>query len=395
MSKTEKRLVLNGREIILLGTAHISQESINQVTESIRTEKPDCVAIELDNDRLKTMKDPESWKKLDIAKVLKEGRGFMLMANLVLSSFQRRMGNDVGVKPGEEMKAAIEVAEELGISTVMVDRPIQTTLKRAWSKNNFFGKIKLLATLIASAFEKEVISAEEIEGLKNSNEMDQMMEELASYLPAVKEVLIDERDVYLASHIWQAKGEKVVAVLGAGHLPGVEKHLQALAKGEVSPDTTKISQVPPPGIGGKLAQWLFPAVMVLLVAVGVIFGDWQKSLVSLATWFGWNAGLAGVGSLLAGAHPLAIIVTILSVPVGTISPVLGVGMFAGLAQATLVKPKVNDLETLYSDASSLKGWYKNRILRVLFVFFMSQIGGVIGNFIGVSAMAKTVATTIK
>ena len=167
MSQTEKRLVLQGREFILLGTAHISQESIVQVTTSIREEKPDCVAIELDEQRYASMKNPEAWKNLDIVKVLKNGQGFVLMANLILSSFQKRMGADVGVKPGEEMKAAIAVAEELNIPAVMVDRPIQMTLKRAWAKNSLWGKCKLLAVLLSSAFEKSEISAEEIEKLKN------------------------------------------------------------------------------------------------------------------------------------------------------------------------------------------------------------------------------------
>ena len=167
------------------------------------------------------------------------------MANLILSSFQRRMGSDVGVKPGEEMKAAIEVAEAENIPTVMVDRPIQTTLKRAWAKNSLWGKCKLLAALLSSAFETEQISAEQIENMKNSNEMDAMMGELSEYLPKVKEVLIDERDEYLAAHIWKAQGNKVVAVLGAGHLPGVEKHLNALAAGTKSDDTTEIAKIPP------------------------------------------------------------------------------------------------------------------------------------------------------
>ena len=220
MSRTEKKLSLNGREFILIGTAHISQESIDEAVSSIKTEKPDAVAIELDEQRLESMKDPDAWRKLDIVKVLKEGRGFVLMANLVLSSFQKRMGADVGVKPGDEMKAAMAAAEEENIPTVMVDRPIQVTLRRAWAKNSLWGKCKLLAVLFSSAFEKEEISAEQIEELKNSNEMDTMMNELAEYLPAVKSVLIDERDQYLADSIWNAKGNKIVAVLGAGHLPG-------------------------------------------------------------------------------------------------------------------------------------------------------------------------------
>jgi pheromone shutdown-related protein TraB len=390
MSQTEKHIVLNGKEFILIGTAHISPESINEVSEVIKRETPDYVAIELDEDRLKTLRNPESWKKLDIIKVLKEGRGFLMMANLVLSSFQRRMGNDVGVKPGEEMKTAISVAEELGIKTAMIDRPITTTLKRAWAKNSLWGKCKLLAALISSAFTKEEISAEEIEELKNSNEMDNMMEELAGYLPTVKEVLIDERNEYLASHMYELEGKKIVAVLGAGHLPGVEEYLKKLASGEATTDTTQISLVPKGGIGGKIMNWLFPALMVALVAAGFIKGVPHESIAALLRWFGWNAALAGVGTVLAGGHPFAILAAIVTAPIGTISPVLGVGMFAGIAQAYVCKPRVEDMETLYDDVTSLKTIYKNRILRVLLVFFLSQIGGAVGNFIGVAKMAAVV-----
>ena len=228
MSRTERRLLIGGREIILIGTAHVSQESIEEVNAVIRSEVPDCVAIELDEQRLRSMEQKDAWRSLDVVKVLKDGQGFMLMANLILAAFQKRMGENVGVNPGDEMRSAISSARELGIRVELVDRPIQTTLRRAWAKNSLWGKCKLLAALLSSAFDTQQVSAEEIENLRNSNEMDSMMNELSAYLPSVKSVLIDERDQYLASHIWQCKGNKVVAVLGAGHLPVVESHLQNL-----------------------------------------------------------------------------------------------------------------------------------------------------------------------
>lgn len=396
MSQTEKRLTLQGREFILLGTAHISQESIVQVTTSIREEAPDCVAIELDEQRYASMKNPEAWKNLDIVKVLKGGQGFVLMANLVLASFQKRMGADVGVKPGEEMKAAIAVAEEMNIHAVMVDRPIQMTLKRAWAKNSLWGKCKLLAVLLSSAFEKSEISAEEIEKLKNESEMDSMMNEIAEYLPAVKEVLIDERDRYLASHIWEAKvngvpSKKTVAVLGAGHLPGVVRHLEALAAGTVSSDTTEISQLPPPGIGSKVAGLVFPVLIVGLIVAGFFTGGAKSSLDMLIQWVLWNGSLAALGTLLAGGHILSILAGFVGAPLATLNPVVGVGLFTGLVQAWVNKPKVEDMERLSDDATSIKGVYKNRILRVLLVFFLSSIGGVIGNFIAVPSLVATIA----
>ena len=396
MSQTEKRLMLQGREIILLGTAHISQESIVQVTTSIREEKPDCVAIELDEQRYASMKNPEAWKNLDIVKVLKSGQGFVLMANLVLSSFQKRMGADVGVKPGEEMKAAIAVAEELGIPAVMVDRPIQMTLKRAWAKNSLWGKCKLLSVLLSSAFEKSEITAEEIERLKNESEMDSMMNEIAEYLPAVKAVLIDERDRYLASHIWEAQvkdapAKKIVAVLGAGHLPGVVRHLEALAAGTASSDTTDISQLPPAGIGSKVAGLAFPVLIVALIAAGFFTGGAKASLDMLVQWILWNGSLAALGALVAGGHILTVLAGFVGAPLATLNPVVAVGLFTGLVQAWVNKPKVEDMEHLTDDATSLKGFYKNRILRVLLVFFLSSIGGVIGNVIAVPSLVATIA----
>ena len=396
MSQTEKRLMLQGREIILLGTAHISQESIVQVTTSIREEKPDCVAIELDEQRYASMKNPEAWKNLDIVKVLKSGQGFVLMANLVLSSFQKRMGADVGVKPGEEMKAAIAVAEELGIPAVMVDRPIQMTLKRAWAKNSLWGKCKLLSVLLSSAFEKSEITAEEIERLKNESEMDSMMNEIAEYLPAVKAVLIDERDRYLASHIWEAQvkdapAKKIVAVLGAGHLPGVVRHLEALAAGTASSDTADISQLPPAGIGSKVAGLAFPVLIVALIAAGFFTGGAKASLDMLVQWILWNGSLAALGALVAGGHILTVLAGFVGAPLATLNPVVAVGLFTGLVQAWVNKPKVEDMEHLTDDATSLKGFYKNRILRVLLVFFLSSIGGVIGNGIAVPSLVATIA----
>lgn len=396
MSQTEKRLMLQGREFILLGTAHISQESIVQVTTSIREEKPDCVAIELDEQRYASMKNPEAWKNLDIVKVLKNGQGFVLMANLILSSFQKRMGADVGVKPGEEMKAAIAVAEELNIPAVMVDRPIQMTLKRAWAKNSLWGKCKLLAVLLSSAFEKSEISAEEIEKLKNESEMDSMMNEIAEYLPAVKAVLIDERDRYLASHIWEAQvngapAKKTVAVLGAGHLPGVVRYLEALAAGTASSDTTDISQLPPAGVGGKVLGLMFPVLIVGLIVAGFFTGGAKASLDMLVQWILWNGSLAALGTLLAGGHIVTVVAGFVGAPLATLNPVVAVGLFTGLVQAWIYKPKVEDMERLSDDATSFKGFYKNRILRVLLVFFFSSLGGVIGNFIAVPSLVATIA----
>ncbi|HNY21800.1 MAG TPA: TraB/GumN family protein, partial [Treponemataceae bacterium] len=305
---------------------------------------------------------------------------------LVLSSFQKRMGDDVGVKPGDEMKESIRAAEEKGIPTTMVDRPIHVTLQRAWAKNSLWGKSKLLATLVSSAFSSDEMSAEDIEKLKDQGAMDGMMEELAGYLPTVKEVLIDERDRYLGSRIWESDGKKIVAILGAGHLPGTEAIIREIASGARSSDTDDIASVPPKSVGSKIAGWAIPAILVLLVVAGFFMNGAQASWDMLLRWVLWNGGLAAIGTAIAFGHPAAILASFVCAPVATLNPFLGVGLFSGVVQAWARKPRVQDMEKLATDVSSVRGFYKNRISHVLLVFFLSTLGGAIGNFIAVPAL---------
>lgn len=394
MSQTERALKFGEREIILIGTAHISQESCDEVKAAVEEKCPDCVAIELDEDRYKSLNSPDNWRNLDIIKVLKNKKGFLMLANLVLAGFQRRMGSNVGVKPGDEMRAADAAAKEQGIPVAMVDRPIQVTLRRAWSVNSLWGKCKLISALLASAFDKEEVSGEQIESLKNRSEMDNMMKELADFMPVVKQVLIDERDRYLASKIWQCEGKRTLAVLGAGHLPGVEAYLEKLASGEASPAVDDIASVPPKTAGSKIAGWIIPVLIVALIAAGFVYGGRTKGLNLVGAWVFWNAALAGLGALIAGGHPLTVIVSAASAPFTSLCPFIGVGMVAGLVQAVVCKPKVKDLENVQDDLS-LKGFYKNRILRVLLVFLLSSLGSSIGTFVGGSTILVSIASFFK
>lgn len=380
MSQTQIQLELNGRKITLVGTAHVSKESVDEVKETIKAINPDCVAVELDEKRAESIKNPSRYSQLDLVKVLKRKEGFLLLANLMLASYQRRMGLNAGVKPGDEMIAAMNTADENKIRCTLVDRPIQVTLKRAWGKNSFWGKCKLLSTLLASAFSKEEIDPEEIEKLKQRNEMDSMMNELSDYLPVIKEVLIDERDRFLASKIWESEGDNIVAVLGAGHLPGVKAYLEKLGKGEVTSNVDELGSIPKPGIIGKLLAFLIPACIIGLIAAGFIYGGMHAGTQILSTWFLWNAVPAAILTAVAFGHPLAILVGFIGAPFTSLCPFIGIGFCTAIVQATVCKPKVSDMETLQEDVSSLRGFYRNRILRTLLVFILSSIGSTIGTF---------------
>ena len=388
MSQTIRRIELKDRTVILAGTVHISQESAIEVRQLIESEKPGRVCVEIDEGRYRSMSQDKGWESLDIGKVLKEGKGFLLMANLALAGFQRRMGASIGSKPGDEMLAAVRAAEEAGIPYTFCDREVQVTLKRAWMKSGFWNKSKLLASLVESAFSNEKLSEAEIEKLKEKNELDSMMAELASFLPSVKEVLIDERDRFLASRIFVASESLVVAVVGAGHLDGIEAWLRRLDAGEASPDTSDIEASPPPSKAGKIIGWSIPVIIVGFIVLGFFKSGTDASLSMLLRWVLLNGSLAALGSALCLAHPLTIVLSFLMAPVATLNPFVGVGLFAGLAEAFLRKPRVSDLENLASDVTSVKGFYKNRVTKILLIFFLSSLGGMIGNFIALPFLAS-------
>ncbi|MDR1956974.1 MAG: TraB/GumN family protein, partial [Treponema sp.] len=391
MNDTCMTLKLQDREIILIGTAHVSRDSIDEVSRIIREEKPALVCVELDPGRYRSMSEQETWEQLDVVKVFKEGKGFLLIANLVLSSFQRRMGAELGVKPGEEMKAAVETAVALGIPYALCDREVQVTLQRAWACCGFWNKCKLLASLLSSAFVTEKLSEAEIENLKNRSELDDMMSALADYLPPVKETLIDERDRYLAAKIWtsvQGGKEKQVAVVGAGHLQGIKAYLEQIASGTATAEVSDLDTIPPRKLLSKMAGWIIPALIGVLLVLGFFRAGAEVSLAMLLRWALLNGSLAALGTLLALGHPFSMVVSFFGAPIATINPFIGVGLFAGLTEVSLRKPRVSDTQSIAEDVTSLKGIYRNRISRALLVFFLSSLGGALGNFISIPSLAS-------
>ena len=325
------------------------------------------------------------WK--DIVRIIKEGRAFLLLANLALASFQRKMGAEADVKPGAEMVAAVRAAEAAGIPYSFCDRDVQVTLRRAWGRSNLWNKAKLMAQLVASAFSTEKPDQAEIERLKERSELDEMMGELAAYLPGVKEVLIDERDRYLAARIWTAPGERVVAVIGAGHAPGVEAWLRRFAAGEGGTGVSDLETIPPKGLLARSAGWLVPALIVGLLALGFLNSGAEASMNLLLRWVLLNGTLAAIGSAACLAHPLTVLVSFAAAPVATLNPLVAVGFFSGIVEAWLRKPMVADFQNLSADVGTLRGFYRNKVTHILLVFFLSSMGGAIGNFIALPILA--------
>jgi pheromone shutdown-related protein TraB len=293
------------------------------------------------------------------------------------------------------MKVAVETAQSLGLAYSLCDREVHTTLRRAWSRCGLLSKSKLLASLLASAFTTEKLSEQEIENLKDKNELDGMMSELADYLPGVKKTLIDERDRYLASKIWtsapEEQNKKIVAVIGAGHMQGIKTHLEKLACSEESSDVSELDVIPPPSFLSKAVRFIIPAAVIALVAAGFIRAGTDIGFSMMLRRVLWNGSLAAIGAVIALAHPLAILVSFFGAPITSLNPFIGVGILSGLVQVTLRKPRVSDVHDLTEDTTSLKGWYNNRITRALLVFFFSSLGSSIGSFVSIPVIAGLLA----
>ena len=389
VSDTVNRIFLdNGDEIILVGTAHVSQDSVDEVRTVIDEEQPDHICLELDKGRYESKTKEQSYANMNLTKVFKEGKTFLVLANTALASFQKKMGNQTGSAPGEEIIGASRIAEEKGIPYSFCDREIATTLKRAWAKSNLWNKAKLIGTLLSSAFDKEEFTPEQLEELKKSDTLQELMNELSKELPGAKEALIDERDRYLATNIMKAPGHKKVAVIGAGHANGIIKTMEKLEKRELSTDLTEISKVPKPSKAGKIIGWLIPAILVgIIVWVGFAHG-FNESLKYFLIWACTNAASTVVFSILSLAHPVTWLVSAISAPIAVLNPAIGVGVFTGITEATMRKPAVKDFEGLSDDISTFKGWFKNRVLHAFLIFFTSSLGSILGTFVFFPIMLK-------
>lgn len=381
------RLELDGKEIILIGTAHVSKKSVEEVKELIEEEKPDTVCVELCQSRYQSISNADKWKDMDIVKVIKEGKAMMLLINLVLSSYQKRLGRKLGVQPGQEMIQGIQSANELGATLCLADRDIQTTLLRLWRGIGFIGKIKFFFQMVLSMFTDEEVSEEELEKMKSQDMLTAALDELTTSFPQFKAILIDERDKYLSQKIKEAPGNKVVAVLGAGHIPGIKKVIRE------DHDLKELSKVLPASKTGKIIGWSIPVIILALI-ISTLSIDKTAGFDQIVSWILWNGSLSALGTLLALGHPLSILTAFVVAPISSLSPLLAAGWFAGLTEAFIRKPHVQDFENLSEDVFSWKGFWRNKVTHILLVVAFANLGSSVGTFIGGADVIRHFINTI-
>ena len=379
------RLAYGDKEVILVGTAHVSKESADLVARVIEEERPDTVCVELCQSRYESITQKKTWQNKDLIKVIREKKAFVLLLNLMLASFQKKIGRELGVRPGEEMIRAIQEAQAVGAGIHLADRDIRITLSRTWRLMGLWSKIKLMAQVIASVGEIGEIKKEDIESLKKRDVLETVLSEIGESLPEVRRILIDERDQYLAHKIRTAPGRKIVAVVGAGHVPGIERYW------EESVDIASLEEMPPKGRLFSILKWGIPSLIVGLVILGFATAGTVAGAHMLKWWFLANATLAGLGAAMALGHPLTILSAILASPLTSLNPMIAAGWVSGLVEAIVRRPKVKDFENLLEDITSVKGFWKNKISRILMVVVFTNIGSSLGTFVAVPLMLRMLA----
>lgn len=403
--------------VVVVGTAHISPASVAQVEATIRERRPAKVLVELDPRRLEALRDPEAWRKTDIVQVIKQGKQHLFLLQLYLASVQAKMGRETGVAPGTELLRAVQVADEVGAEVVLIDRDISITLKRGFAALTLPRRLRLfwnlwMELLTPAASDKPEPTPQAIEAMLKTDAISQMTDEFARFAPDIKHSLIDERDAYMASHIaeqshrdaaarprkagpgmpspssgWQssevppAHAGGVVAIVGAGHMPGIRHHF-ATARPQ---DRLALDSLPAPRLTfGKVMAWAVPlalvGVFVYLGYRGYQEGNFQDLLASLG-WFALiTSSCAALGAAAALGHPWSILAAFLAAPIATLHPLIASGWFAGLVEAKVRTPTVADFEGI-KRIETVGQFWRNGVVRILLVTAVTNLGAMVGFWI--------------
>jgi len=397
----------DGAELMLLGTAHVSRSSAEKVRELLESDDGDfdAVAVELCASRYKAMMQPDSLSRLDLFAVIREKRVYMVAASLALSAYQQRLADQFGIEPGAEQRMAIRLAEARGLPVLLIDREVGIRLRRAAQNLGWWKRLNLFSGLMAGMLSREQVTEDEIERLKQGDVLETTFAEFAQDRSDLFLPLIEERDRYMAARLIQALREhgyrNLLAVVGAGHLKGLAEQLaeqgaeqRAEPPGRPSVDPqavlAELDQVPPRARAWRYLPWAIVALILGLFAYGFTRSPalgWNLVL----DWVLINGGLSALGTVFAGAHPLTVLGAFCAAPLTSLNPTIGAGMVAGAIELSLRRPSVGDFSRLREDVTSVRGWWRNRVSRVLLVFIFSTIGSAVGTYVaGFSILGRLV-----
>lgn len=371
------RVHVGDKDIYLVGTAHISRESVYDVRRTVEQVEPDTICVELCQARYQAFTQPDNWKSMNIFRVIKEGKAVFMLSQLAMTSFYKRLGDQLGVRPGAEMMEGIRLADERNAHLVLADRDVQVTLKRSWARLGLWSRLKMLSLLVGNILLEPEIDDKTIDDLKKQDQLEGVLETFSKAFPALKESIIDERDVYLAQKIRDARGGKIVAVVGAGHVPGIMREIQSEHALE------SLEEVPGKSSWPTIFKWGVPLLILALIVYGFYHGGTRHSLESISIWVLVNGILAALGAALALGHPLTVAAAFVAAPITSLNPMIAAGWVSGLVQAWVKKPTVADLQSMPEVIANFpSGLWRNPVSRILLVVVFSNLGSTLGTFIG-------------
>lgn len=377
--------------IILVGTAHVSEKSISEVNEIIEKERPDIVAVELDKARYKALKGEEEAKEINVKEMLSGGKFYYFLIHWMLAYAQKKIGADMGVKPGAEMLAAIEKAEKTGAHVALIDRDIQVTLGRFWDKMSFFEKLKLFGSLVGASLGfggKDI----DMETVTNEDVVSQLVSELRKLAPSAASVLIDERDAFMARNLLEISREgNVVAVVGAGHREGIQRYLNAP---ESIPQIGELATLPKKDFSWFKAATIAIIAMIMGVLALLVLGGYplEKLLTAMLYLFLAQGILSAIGVLIAGGHPLSALTAFGLAWFGFLHPFLAVGWLAGIVEAHFRPPTTEDFRTIMK-ADTVKELMQNKLFRIILVAGLANLGSMVGTFVAIPIMVHYLGIT--
>jgi pheromone shutdown-related protein TraB len=368
-------LKVNHKDVYIIGTAHISKESVEDVRTTIQVVKPETVCIELCQGRYDALTQKDAWQKMNIFKIIHQKKAVLLLAQLILGAFYRKLGEQLGAVPGAEMLEGAKLAGQTSAKLVLADRKIEITLKRVWGYLRFWDKFRLMMHLMVSICVPEKIDAEMIDKMKQQDQLEAVLAEFAEKFPEIKKRLIDERDVYLAQQIRHCPGSKVVAVVGAGHTPGIQEHIDR------DEPIDELLELPLKSVWPKVLKWGIPAAIIAIIIYGFFKKGAAHSVENIYIWVLVNGLLSAAGAAAALGHPITIVSAFLAAPLTSLNPLIAAGWVAGMVQAWIRTPTVADFEDLPNATSTWKGWWKNPVLKILIVTALANLGSVAGTYI--------------
>jgi pheromone shutdown-related protein TraB len=376
-----ERVTIDGTEVVLVGTAHVSADSADEAVQVIDDENPDVVCVELDEKRYESLTAEEQWKNLEVKEALKEGKGSVLLMNILLSVYQKRIGASLDIRPGAEMVAAVDAADDRDIPVSLIDRDIQDTLHDALNALSMTEKLKLLSFGAYGLIADETVTQEDVEELREANIVDSMITQLGDRFPSLKATFLDKRDTHMARRIQELEAENVVVIVGAAHVSGIKEKLTWDSIPAIEPAPTRRFS-PFKALKYGIPLLILGMFTYIFVSVGI-----DAARDAFLFWVLINGGLAATAAVIARAHPFTVVTAFLSAPVASVNPAIPTGLVAAYTENVFSPPTVGDLEAI-SDIVSYRDFWSNSALRLILIFFLVNLASSIGSYIGAGYLAK-------